>query len=171
MKMIKLNHTLQSSNKKPMASAALGISLFLLLISLYFFQSSNVMLTSLKDEQQQHSVSSQPRAVAVKLTEQQQTELNAVNAAISDIDRPWQQLFKALEMAWLKDISLLSVEPNAKTKTVHLRAVTLPIEQMSAYITRLKQQKLFKSVSLISTEAVKIDGQDGTQFELIVTWS
>lgn len=170
MKMINLNHTLHSSNKKPMVRAALIMSLLSLLMSVFFLHNSNTTLAHLKNEQQQYSTSSKQDAVTVKLTELQQVELNAVNAAISDIDRPWPRLFKALEKAWLNDISLLSVEPNVKTKTFHIRAVTMPVEKMLAYITRLKQQQEFELVSLVSTEAVKVDGQDATQFELVVTW-
>jgi hypothetical protein len=48
--------------------------------------------------------------------------------------------------------------------------VTYPVEEILTYITRLKQQDEFSSVSLISTEAVRVDGQNATQFELLVLW-
>lgn len=170
MKMISLNHSLQPSHAHPIANALLFISVVMLLISLFFLQRSSVSLQQLKNEQSEYSHAAESNSVTVKLTEKEQAELEAVKAAINDIVMPWPRLFSALEASRLKTINVLSVEPNVRSKSFHITAVTYPVEEILTYITQLKQQDVFTAVSLISTETVRVDGQNATQFELLVLW-
>ncbi|PTB86488.1 hypothetical protein C9940_02125 [Pseudidiomarina aestuarii] len=170
MKMISLNHSLQASHANPIANAVLFISVAMLLISLFFLQRSSVTLQQLKNEQSEYSRSADSNSVTVKLTEKEQAELEAVKGAINDIVMPWPRLFSALEASRLKTINVLSLEPSVRSKSFHITAVTYPVEEILTYITRLKQQDEFTAVSLISTETVRVDGQNATQFELLVLW-
>lgn len=169
MKMINLNHHFQNINK-PIAISALSISVLVLLVLLFFLSMSNTTLAGLNQEKSRYTQSSTAHFSAIPLTEQEQTELEAVNVAIRDIVRPWPGLFKALEVAKLKEIHVRSVEPNVKSNIFLISAVTLNIDQMLVYITRLNKQVMFDSVSLSSTEAVNFRGKQATQFELSVSW-
>lgn len=170
MKTINLNHTLTPSTTSLLANTALLISVLLLLLSLFFLQRSNVTLQTLKNEQTQYSQAQTTNSATVQLTEREQAELDVVKAAINDIVMPWPHLFAALEKSRLETINVLTLEPNLRTKSLHITAVTYPVEQILAYITALKQQEILTSVSLLSTETVRVDGQDATQFELLVLW-
>ncbi|THK41210.1 hypothetical protein E8Q33_08810 [Methylophaga sp. SB9B] len=170
MKLISLNHTLNPAHSRPIPNIFLFISVAILLISLFFLQRSSVTLQQLKNEQSEYSRSVDSNSVALKLTEKEQTELDAVKAAISEIVMPWPRLFSALEVSRLQTINVLSVEPNLRAKSFHITAVTYPVEEILMYITQLKQQEEFTSVSLISTETVRVDGKNATQFELLVLW-
>lgn len=170
MKMISLNHTLQPAHAHPIANVVLFISVVMLLISLFFLQRSSVTLQQLKNEQAEYSRASDSHSVTVKLTEKEQAELEAVKVAINDIVMPWPRLFSALEASKLETINVLSVEPNIRAKSFHITAVTHPVEEILIYISQLKQQDTFTAVSLISTESVRVDGQNATQFELLVLW-
>lgn len=90
--------------------------------------------------------------------------------AINEIVRPWSQLFFGLEESRLDSINLVSIEPNAKTNTVQIIAITSPVDEILTYIDELKKQAMVISVSLLSTESVRLDGKEATQFELLVTW-
>lgn len=170
MKLINLNHTLNPVRSRPIPNIFLLISVAMLLISLFYLQGSSVTLQELKNEQSEYSRSADNNSVALKLTEKEQAELDAVKAAISEIVMPWPRLFSALEVSRLETINVLSVEPNLRSKSFHITAVTYPVEEILTYITQLKQQDEFTSVSLISTETVRMDGKNATQFELLVLW-
>lgn len=169
MKTIQLNHSLQPSVQKPVASFLLFVAVLLVLLSLFFLQQSNARLAELHQEKAAYTKTTQSTA-AEPLTEREQAELDAVNVAINEIIRPWPQLFFALEESRLDSIQLVAIEPNVKNKTVQIIAITSPVDEILAYISNLKQQAIVSSVSLVSTESVRLNGQEATQFELLVTW-
>ena len=170
MKTIQLNHSLQPSVQKPVASFLLFVAVLLVLLSLFFLQQSSARLAELHKEKAAYTKTTQSTATAEPLTEREQAELDAVNVAINEIIRPWPQLFFALEESRLDSIQLVAIEPNVKNKTVQIIAITTPVDEILAYISNLKQQAIVKSVSLVSTESVRLNGQESTQFELLVTW-
>ena len=170
MKTIQLNHNLQPSAQKPLASFLLFVAVLLVLLSLFFLQQSNARLSELHQEKAAYTKTTQLTAATEPLTEREQAELDAVNVAINEIIRPWPQLFFALEESRLDSIQLVAIEPNVKNKTVQIIAITSPVDEILAYISNLKQQAIVSSVSLVSTESVRLNGQEATQFELLVTW-
>lgn len=170
MKMIRLNHRQQSSHTNLTTNAVLFISVMMLLISLFFVQRSSVTLQELKNAQSEYSRSADSNSVTLKLTEKEQAELEAVKAAINDIVMPWPRLFSALEASRLETINMLSLEPNVRSKSFHITAVTNPVEEILTYINQIKQQDEYTAVSLLSTETVRVGGQNATQFELLVQW-
>lgn len=170
MKTIQLNHNLQPSVQKTVASFLLFVAVLVVLLSLFFLQQSNARLAELNKEKAAYTKTTQSAASAEPLTEREQAELDAVNVAINEIIRPWPQLFSALEESRLDSIQLVAIEPNVKNKTVQIIAITSPVDEILAYIGKLKQQGIVSSVSLVSTESVRLNGKEATQFELLVTW-
>lgn len=170
MKTIHLNHRLHTSAPKPLASFLLCVAVLAVLLSLFFLQQSNARLTELKQEKARYTRTTDSKSTAQPLSEREQAELDAVNVAINEIVRPWSQLFFALEESRLDSINLVAIEPNAKTNTVQIIAITSPVDEILAYIDELKKQAMVSSVSLLSTESVRLDGKEATQFELLVTW-
>lgn len=168
--MVNMTHELHQSQRNNLAIMLLCTGLFMFSISLVFLLNSNDTLAALKRQKEQHLISSKATAAKPRLNDQQTAELSAVNAAIQDIVRPWPTLFKALESGHLEAVNVLSVEPNVKSKTFYITAVALSIDSMQAYIVGLNQQDISKFVSLISTQSVEVDGQDATQFELLLKW-
>lgn len=170
MKTIQLNHSLQPSVQKTVASFLLFVAVLVVLLSLFFLQQSNARLAELHKEKAAYTKTTQSTAATEPLTEREQAELDAVNVAINEIIRPWPQLFFALEESRLDSIQLVAIEPNVKNKTVQIIAITSPVDEILAYISKLKQQAIVSSVSLVSTESVRLNGKEATQFELLVTW-
>lgn len=171
MKTIHLNHRPHASVNKPLATFLLSVAVLLVLLSLFFLQQSNARLSELEKEKARYSLTTDAKSTAKPLTEREQAELDAVNVAINEIVRPWPQLFFALEESHLDSIKLVAIEPNVKTKTVQIIAITSPVDEILTYIDELKQQPMVSSVSLLSTESLRLDGKEATQFELLVTWA
>lgn len=169
MKPVNLTHTLHQPQKNRLAIMLLCIGLLVFSVSMIFLLNSNSKLADLKQQKEEQSIVSKATAKP-RLNEQQLAELNAVNAAIRNIVRPWPTLFKGLERASLDGVNVLSVEPNVKSQTFHITAVTFSIDGMETYIKRLNQQEVSQFVNLVSTQAVQVDGQDAMQFELLLKW-
>lgn len=170
MKSIKLNHSLQPTLQKPLATFLLSVMIVMLVLSLFFLQQSRTRLAGLHKEKVVIARAMSPSTEPPPLTESERAELDAVNIAINEILQPWPQLFNALEASRLDSINMIAIEPNERDKTVHITAVTSAVDEILEYISALKQQAIVSSVSLLSTESVRINGKDATQFELLVKW-
>ena len=97
-------------------------------------------------------------------------ESNAVNSAIIQISLPWVPLFKALEATSNDTVKLLAVEPNPKKGRLRISAVALDIDSMMAYVGDLSQQKIFNNVTLLSQEAIEVNGKMAVRFMIETGW-
>lgn len=168
MRMINMGHTLHPSPKNTLATILLCVGVTTFFISGWFFLNTSAALDDLENQQRQRVSKASP--VKIKLNSQQLAELSAVNAAIQEIISPWPVLFNQLEKAHAESVALLSVKPDMNNKTVRIVAVTFSVDSMLAYINKLNQQNTAALVSLVSTESIALNGQDATQFELLLKW-
>ncbi len=115
-----------------------------------------------------HGVKPQPSQKELRLSVEMQKGRDNILARLS---LPWVPLFKALESAQDKNVSLLAIEPNVKTGTVRLTAETSSLKQALTYLDRLQQQQALSEVTLIEHEiAVETAGQP-LRFTLSLAWS
>jgi len=177
MKRVSLNHALHASKINWLSTVLLIVGICLLAAELFYLQQLTAKSELLEAEIETLSTS---ESAGAKLSAQSRfnqqlsatqeasknAELQAVNKAIHDIMLPWPSLFKALENANHDDVKILTIAPNLKNNSVQIIAVTFDFKSMSAYIHNLNQQAKFKAVNLVSNEAVDVNGQAATQFEL-----
>ena len=170
MNKVILNHAVPGQHYHPARHLMLLVSLLVCGVCvahyLQYQQETNALIQQRDELVNAVTISTSPP----KLNEKEKAEVVAVNVAIATILRPWPRLFSALEMADSQDIQLLSVEPNVTSKSVRIRAVTLSVDKLTSYIDALKQQDVISSVSLNSTQAVRVAGHAATEFDLLVRW-
>lgn len=170
MKVVNMTHTLHQPRSNPLAIVLLCVGILVFSISMVFLLNSNAKLSALKNQKEQHLIAI--KAISrPELNDHQLAELNAVKIVIEDIVRPWPRIFRAIESANLEAVNVLSIEPNVKKETFRITAIAFSIDSMLAYVKRLNQQDVLKFVNLMSTEAVEVDGQNATQFELLLKWT
>lgn len=96
----------------------------------------------------------------------------AVNAAIRQLNLPWQALQDALATATPPVIALLALEPDAGKRILKITAESRNSDAMIDYIEQLKQQEIFgDGVQLISHEINQFDPHKPLRFQLEAHWS
>lgn len=68
---------------------------------------------------------------------------------IQRLSTPWNPLFRALEGANTERVALLSIEPNADSRTVTLTGEARDYLATLTYLARLEEQDLLKRVHLV----------------------
>lgn len=177
MNKIGLNHTLVTHKINVLATSLLVIgSMLSIALFLYCHQLSNESELLQIDMRQQSETSNKPRfnrplsQINAKINAGKHDEITAVNAAIKEIVLPWPALFKSLESVDSADIKLLTLEPNAKQRTLHITALALDADSMMRYVGGLAQQSILKEVVLQSQETTDISGQKAIRFVIGATW-
>jgi Tfp pilus assembly protein PilN len=99
-----------------------------------------------------------------------ESQANAVNDAIAELNLPWRDLFDTLEAATPDTIALLSVEPNAKKQALRGLAEAKTSDDMIAYVEQLKKQALFSTVLLTRHEINEQDPNKPLRFQFEAQW-
>lgn len=110
-------------------------------------------------------------AVEVEAPRIPEAQANAVNAVVSQLNLPWRALQDALDAGTPQSIALLSVEPDARRRTLRLTAEARNSDDMVAYVEQLKRQELFADVVLIRHEINESDPNRPLRFQLEAAWS
>ncbi|MDI1298715.1 PilN domain-containing protein [Methylotenera sp.] len=177
MNHIGLNHALMTRKIDMLATSLLVIGNVLsIALFLYCHQLSSETELLQLDLRQRLEATNKPRLnrslspINAKEYAVKHDEITAVNAAIKEIVLPWPALFKSLEAVDSVDVKLLTLEPNAKQRTLHITAVALNTESMMRYVSELAQQNALKEVVLQSQEATDISGKKAIRFVIGAAW-
>ena len=167
MKAIYLNHAFTRKKRASTAMFLLITGGLLLAASVFYMRYLSAETQRLEADMEQLAHSKNPRS-PIKLNNKAsiktRDEMVAVKAAISEIVMPWTSLFKTLEATDSQDIKLISIEPNTKKQALRLSAVAMDVDSMMRYIDDLSQQKMLKSVVLVTQENADI--QQNTDISL-----
>ena len=99
-----------------------------------------------------------------------ESQENAVNAAVSQLNLPWRDMFDAIEAATPAAIALLALEPDAKKHMVKGQAEARNSNDMLSYIEQLKKQAFFTSVILTKHEINEQDSNKPMRFQFEAEW-
>jgi len=124
----------------------------------------------LQRAQQQSAQRAANRPAAKKFTISE-TQANAINGAISQLNLPWRDVLDAVETATPSTIALLSLEPDARKHIVRGSAEAKTSDSMIAYIEQLKQQEFFTSVVLVKHEINEQDPNKPLRFQFEAQWA
>jgi Tfp pilus assembly protein PilN len=173
MRTVQLNHALTTKKITSSAMILLITGALMLAGSIFYFQqiSNKTHRLEADIEQLTHSKILQP-SLKVNSKEYIKTrdEVVAVNAAISEIVMPWTSVFKTLEATDSPDVKLMSVEPNIKKQALRMNAVAMDVDSMMRYVDDLSQQKMLKSVALVTQQSADINGQPAVHFVVEARW-
>jgi len=97
-------------------------------------------------------------------------QIAAANRAIRQLNLPWRDVFDALEEAASKEVSVVSIEPEAQNHTVRVSSEVANADDMVGFIRRLKQQPQFEAVSLRAHRVEERDPNHPLRFTIEVVW-
>lgn len=107
----------------------------------------------------------QPKRVAIS-----DTQANALNNAIAQLNLPWRDLLNAVEAGTPATIALLGIDPDARKHVVRGIAEAETSEGMIAYIEQLKRQPFFRDVLLTRHEINEQDPNRPLRFQFEAHW-
>lgn len=99
-----------------------------------------------------------------------QAQSAAVNGMIARLNLPWRTLFDAIQHSTPSGVALLSLEPDARKRTIRITAEARGSDEMIAYIEEMQQQELFSAVSLIRHEINEPDPNHPVRFQIDAQW-
>ncbi|MBB3119635.1 hypothetical protein [Pseudoduganella violacea] len=108
-----------------------------------------------------------PPVAAVAIPEAQ---AQAVNAAILQLNLPWNDLQDAVAAATPRHVALLALDPDARKRLLKITAETKNADEMIAYIEELKQQEFFSAAALLRHEVNEQDPNRPIRFQVEVQW-
>lgn len=97
-------------------------------------------------------------------------QLATINQAITQLNLPWQALFKVIEAAKPKTIAILSLEPDGKKQSLKIQAEAKNPDDMIGFVETLKQQPLFADVMLQKHEINEQDSNRPYRFIVEARW-
>ncbi len=173
MSSITLNHALaiKKINLTALVLLVLGVLISGLTINYYqsLLSDTRKLETNIDALSRAKSVRHLPKA-NINQNAQKTHDVAAVNEAIAEIVLPWTAIFKMLEATNNDAVKLLAVEPNIKKQTLRISAVAMDVDSMMAYVDSLIQQKMLKSVALVSQESAEVNGQSAVHFVVETAW-
>jgi len=103
-------------------------------------------------------------------TPEAREQLRKANEVLGQINVPWGELFSAIEAAQEKEVALLSVQPDARTRSVAISGQAGDMTDVLAYMIRLERGGRLREVVLTGHEIKVNDPGQATEFTLDARW-
>ena len=130
-------------------------------------EQSEALLASLRHEQQgsrrQTSVNAGDKELA--------TDWARAMGVANDLNQPWDRLFVTLEKAAGKDVSLLTLEPDAIKHALALTAEARNFRAMLDFYRRLQLQPILREVNLQAHQVNEQDTERPIRFRITGQWA
>lgn len=97
-------------------------------------------------------------------------ELKHAREILLQLSTPWNPLFLALEQNNLKNLALLSIEPNRKKQQVVLTGEAKNLEVTLAYVKQLAQMDVFSQAYLLKHSIDQDDPNKPVSFTILAQW-
>lgn len=94
----------------------------------------------------------------------------AINAAIAELNLPWQTLFTSLEQVKPANVALLGLEPDAAKRVLRINAEAKQAEDMLDFVRLLGERPQFSSAVLVKHEIYAQDPNRPLRFIVEATW-
>jgi hypothetical protein len=103
--------------------------------------------------------------------ERLQTELRLANRVIDALNRPWDDLFSAVDTARSDKATLLAVEPDTERREVRLTAEAKDLAGMLDYLKKVRATPALKNAALAEHQVSLQDAQRPVRFSILAKWS
>jgi Tfp pilus assembly protein PilN len=97
-------------------------------------------------------------------------EVRNANTVLAQLTIPWDALFREIEAAGDKSVTLLSIQPDAGTRALRITGEGRRFEDVLAYIGRLEGRPALANVFLASHELRQGGAQRPVAFALVAQW-
>lgn len=111
-----------------------------------------------------------PRRAVAAPDAQTLADVQRANMVIDQLAVPWDDLFNAVEAADARGLSLLSLTPNARDRSLRLVGESQSIDELLDYVDRLAAQPTLSQVHLLGYSTPVRDGVSVVSFNLAATW-
>lgn len=98
-------------------------------------------------------------------------ELKQISDVAADISTPWRQLLEGLEEVEMRDIALLSLEPNKKKQQLVLGGQAKNMQAALNYIEALEKLPMLSQVFLQKHTIDQLDPFKPVAFTIVAKWS
>lgn len=100
-----------------------------------------------------------------------QQEVRAANRTISQLNIPWPALFRDLESATDRSVSLLAIQPDANTGSVRLEGEAQDYKALLRFVGKLEATAAFSTVHVASHQTRLEARARPIAFALVASWS
>jgi Tfp pilus assembly protein PilN len=98
-------------------------------------------------------------------------QIESVNRTVRQLNLPWASLWDAVEAGLSDRVALLSLEPEAGTRTLRLQGEAKSAEDMIDFTEALANDKRFLSARLVRHDINDSDRNRPYRFQLEAQWS
>lgn len=103
--------------------------------------------------------------------ERLQSELKLANRVIDALDRPWNDLFSAVDSARSDKATLLAIEPDTEQRQVRLTAEAKDLAGMLDYLRTVRATPALKHATLTEHQVSLQDPLRPVRFTILAAWS
>lgn len=154
-----------------------AINFFMMIIGISAVAYTSLVYLAKKNEfskLQAQLIQSQPKKnsnLAIKNIEKiSRSELNQINDVIEDLSTPWKQLLEGLGEIEMRDIALLSLEPNKKKKQLVIGGQAKNMQAALNYIQALEKLPMLSQVFLQKHQVDQLDPFKPVTFTIVAKW-
>jgi hypothetical protein len=94
-----------------------------------------------------------------------------IQATVSALTVPWGALMQQVEMADMKDVTLLSFEPSSKKKQILLTGEAKNLQSILGYVQKLEAQPMLEKVYLQKHNIDLADVSKPVKFTIYAGWN
>lgn len=147
------------------------ISLTTVVITWQAYQSKFADLAVLETElsQLKQAQKIQPTAKQVNITFAPEKR-KALQESVTTLTMPWSALFEAIEATQHKDVTLLTLEPNAKKQQVMMTGEAKNLQLALQYVAQLQQQPVLSQVFLQKHSVDESNVSKPVRFTVLAKW-
>ena len=99
-----------------------------------------------------------------------EAKIAAINSAITQLNLPWQPLFRSIEGVKPKNVALLGLEPDGKKRVLRILAETKQPEDMIDFVRLIREQPQLADATLIKHETNMQDPNRPIRFLVEAVW-
>lgn len=97
-------------------------------------------------------------------------EITQANQVLRELSIPWDKLFHAIEDSAGKDVTLLSMEPDATKRIAKIAGEARNLAAVLDYVRHLEQQAVLRDVYLQRHEIEQQDPEKPIHFNVMARW-
>jgi len=135
------------------------------------YQAQNVALNRAQHELTQIQPSKRINATNTNFEAIPPAELKQIADITTDLTTPWDQLLTELEQVEMRDVALLSLEPNKKKQQLILYGQAKNMQVALNYIEALEKLPALSKVFLQKHNVDQIDPFKPVAFTIVAQWS
>lgn len=105
-----------------------------------------------------------------KADQQLNDQILEAQKILHDLNRPWDQLFVALEKSVSKDIIIMSVSPNSTKSGIEIIGLSPEVNHLLDFMSRLQNSSFFKQIYLDEQEVYDENPKMHLKFKVTANW-